>query len=169
MIFYLMGVYFVSLLLGYESAFSETTLTIGRQISNTGSRTGLQNAITPPASSVPALALYGITLALIIYGFIKYGWLAGIGIAMGLLFLVAFNKVVFLPKKNSLHFQRIIIGSMLKRYENYSRSGDKLRADAMKELIEKLHSVLLVGYPADVMKELIEKILSVLLVGYPKG
>lgn len=138
MIFYFLVLFTVSLLLGYALAFTEATLMIGRSISDTDSRTGYQDAITPPKSSTLSLVIYAIVLAWVVYGFIKYGWLVGIGIIVGLIFLTALNKVILLPKKDSEHFRRIIIDSMIRRYANYLREGDELRASALKMLLEKL-------------------------------
>ena len=138
MIVYFIGLYIVSLLLGYDTAFSEATLMIGKSINDTDSRTGYQDAITPRILSILSFVLYGVVLAWIVYGFIKYGWLVGLGIIVGFLFLMSLNKVILLPKKDSEHFRRIITGSMIRRYANYLRDGDELRASAMKALLEKL-------------------------------
>jgi hypothetical protein len=138
MIIYFIGLYVVSLLLGYDSAFSEATLMIGKSISDTDSRTGYQDAITPPILSILGFVLYGIVLAWVVYGFIKYGWLVGLGIIVGLLFLMSLNKVILLPKKDSEHFRRIITRSIIRRHADYLRDGDELRASAVKMLLERL-------------------------------
>jgi len=138
MIIYFIAMYIISLLLGYELAFTQATLMIGRSISDTDSKTGYQDAITPPWSTNLGLAIYVVTAGGVVYGFIKYGWLVGLGIIVGFLFLMSLNKVILLPKKDSEHFRRIITGSMIRRYANYLRDGDELRASAMKTLLEKL-------------------------------
>jgi len=138
MIVYFITMYIISLLLGYGLALTQATLMIGRSLNDTDSKTGYQDAITPPWSTNLAITTYLIALAGIVYGFIKYGWLAGIGIIIGLFCLQALNRVFFLPKKDSEHFRRLIIRSMMRRYANYLRDGDKLRAFLMQELLEKL-------------------------------
>jgi len=138
MIVYFIGLYVLSLLLGYDTVFSQATLMIGKSISFTDSRTGYQDAITPPIFSIVSFVLYGLVLAWVVYGFIKYGWLVGIGIIAGLLFLMALNRVILLPKKDSDHFHHIITGSMIRRYADYLRKGDELRTSAMKSLLNKL-------------------------------
>jgi len=121
------------------TAFSEATLLIGKSISDTDSKRGFQNAITPPWDTNLGLFTYLIVVpASVIYGFIKYGWLAGIGAMAGLFFLMSFNKVVLLPKKDSEHFRALIIQSMIGRYADYTRDHNEFRASAMKELLEQL-------------------------------
>ena len=48
MVLYFIVMYATSLILGYALAFNRATLTIGRSISDTDSKTGFQDAITPP-------------------------------------------------------------------------------------------------------------------------
>jgi hypothetical protein len=60
---YLLVLYLTSLALAYELRFTEATRHIGRALSSTGSRTGFQDAITPPASSYVAFAVYGLGVA----------------------------------------------------------------------------------------------------------
>jgi hypothetical protein len=130
--------YFISLLLGYELAFTEATLTIGRSIRYADSRTGFQDAITPPWSLGLAIAAYVLALGGVVYGFIKYDWLAGIGILAGFFFVMVLNKVIILPKKDSEYFRRLITRSMIRRHADYLRDGDELRASAVKMLLERL-------------------------------
>jgi hypothetical protein len=130
--------YFISLLLGYELAFVKATLTIGRSISDTDSPRGFQDAITPPWSTKLGIITYVVALGGVGYGFYKYGWLAGIRITVGILFVVSLNKVILLPKSDSEHFRRLIIQSMISRYADYVKSNDKLRASAIKTLLEKM-------------------------------
>jgi len=138
MIIYLIVMYVLSLLLACEVAFTGATRMIGRSIDDTNSYTGYQDAITPPLSSYFAITLYIVTFAGMVFGFIKYGLLAGIGIMLGFVFIMAFNKAVLLPKEDSRHFRHIIIRSMGRRYTSYLRQGDDLRASLMQELLKKI-------------------------------
>jgi len=138
MIIYLIVMYVLSLLLAYELAFTASTRFIGKSINDTNSYTGYQNAITPPMSSYFAITLYIVTIAAIVFGFIKYGLLAGLGIILGFGFIIAVNRAVILPKENSRHFRLIIIRSMGRRRACYLRHGDDLRAAVMQELLNKL-------------------------------
>jgi hypothetical protein len=130
--------YFASLVLGYVLAFNSATLSIGRSLGDAATPTGYQDAITPPRFSTFAIAVYIICAGGLIYGFWRFGWLAGIGTVVAFVFVVTFNKVIILPKTESEHFRKIIIHSMINRHANYLKAGDTLRASAMGMLLEKL-------------------------------
>jgi hypothetical protein len=134
---YLILMYLASLALGFVLRFTAATLTFGRFLSDTSTLTGYQNAITPPRFSMLALSVYALCLLGIIYGFWQFGWLAGFGIGAGFFFAVIINMVLLLPKKNSEHFRKFILRSMINRYADYLKSGDTLRASAMAMLLEK--------------------------------
>jgi hypothetical protein len=140
---YLICMYLASLALGYVLAFTESTHTIGRAISDTDTPTGFQDAITPPRISTFAIVIYIICIGGFIFSFWRFGWLAGIGTTVGFLFVVPLNKVLILPKPDSEHFRNIIIRSMVNRHADFVKSGDMLRASAMAVLLEKL------GMPVD--------------------
>jgi len=138
MITYLVLMYIASLVLGYVLAFNGATLSIGRSLGDAGTPTGYQDAITPPRFSTFALLVYGVCLLGLALGFWRFGWLTGIGVALGFFFMVILNKVFFLPKSNSEHFRRLIIHSMIKRHADYLKTGDNFRASAMAELLQKM-------------------------------
>ena len=54
--------------------------------------------------------------------------------------VAAFSRFV-LPKLDSDFFKKIVLRSLMNRYANFVRSGDKVRAKASAELLERL------GYP----------------------
>ena len=137
MITYIIGLWLASLLLGYSLAFSGATLTIGRSISDTGSSTGFQDAITPPLSTNLTIVSYAVATGVVGFGWHQYGWLSGIGIIVVFFFLVAVNQVLLLPKSESDHFQRLILRSMINRHADFKKSGDSVRATAMAMLLEK--------------------------------
>lgn len=138
MVIYLVCMYLASLALGYVLAFTAATLTIGKSLSDASTSTGYQDAITPPRFSTFAIAVYVICAGGLIYGFCTFGWLLGLGIAIGFFFVVVLNKLFILPKSDSELFRKIIIRSMLNRHANYLKAGDTLRASAMGMLLEKL-------------------------------
>jgi len=139
MIAYLIALYIVSFLFGYVLVFSGATFLIGKSINFTDSKTGFQDAITPRWYTNLALFTYLIAVpASVIYGFIKYGWLAGIGVIVGLIFFTVLNIIILLPKKDSEHFRALIIQSMMRRYADYLRDHDEFRASAIKDLLERL-------------------------------
>jgi hypothetical protein len=134
---YLLILYFASLALAYELRFTEATRHIGRALSGSGSRTGFQDAITPPASSYVAFAVYGLSVAVIAFGFVRYGFLKGFATCLAFFVLVSLNRVLLLPKPDSQHFRNIVLRSMIRRHANYVRDGDQLRAAAMADLLER--------------------------------
>jgi hypothetical protein len=151
MVVYLVMMYIASLALGYVLAFTEATLAIGRFLSDAGTQTGYQNAITPPLFSKFAIAVYVISLTGIIYGWWKFSWLFGLGITVGFLFALVVNKIILLPKSDSEHFRKIIVHSMINRHADLLKSGDTLRASIMAELLDKL------GYPVNEFIEHLQK------------
>jgi hypothetical protein len=138
MTIYLVCMYLASLALGYVLAFTGATLCIGRSLSDAGTPTGYQDAITPSKFSTFAIGVYIICAAGLIYGFWSFGLLAGLGMTIAFVFVVALNKVIILPKSNGTHFRKIIIQSMIKRHADYMSVGDAIRASAMGTLLEKL-------------------------------
>lgn len=138
MIIYLIFMYLASLAFGCVLRFTEATLSIGRSLSNAGTPTGYQDAITPPRFSTIAFSVYAWCLGGIIFGFWQFGWIAGFGITLGFFVTVAINRVLILPKKDSKHFRRLIVHSMSNRHADYLKSGDTLRASIMAELLEEL-------------------------------
>ncbi|MRS01915.1 hypothetical protein EG832_01585 [bacterium] len=138
MTIYLVCLYIASLALGYVLAFADATLAIGKSLSDANTPTGYKDAITPPRFSTFAITVYVTCVGGLIFGFWRFGWLAGLGCANGFLFVVVLNKVLILPKSESEHFRNIIIRSMINRHANFLKSGDTLRASALSMLLEKL-------------------------------
>ena len=134
---YLIVMYLISLALAYVIAFTDATLAMGRALSDTGTGTGYQDAITPPRFSTIALLIYGACVAGVVYGIWAFGWLVGLGAGLGLLIAASVNKALLLPKSNSEHFRKIIVHSMVNRHADYVKSGDTLRASVMGELLGK--------------------------------
>lgn len=134
---YFILLYAASLLFGYVIAFNGATFHWGRSLSVTDSPTGYQNAITPPWYAIVAYVTYAVSLAVVGYGWYKYGWLAGIGITFGFFALNVFNTAVVLPKSDSNYFRNLIVRSMIKETD-FVKSGDQLREAAMGDLLDKM-------------------------------
>lgn len=135
---YLILMYLVSLALGYVLAFTQTTLAVGKSLSDAGTSRGYQDAVTPPQFSRFAILIYTLSLGGVIYGFWEYGWLVGLGTFVALFFATAVNIALVLPKINGPHFKNIIVHSMINRHADYLKSNDTLRASIMAELLTKL-------------------------------
>jgi hypothetical protein len=123
-------------ILGYSLQFTEATLLLGRSLSDSGSRTGFQNAITPPWEAKLSLVIYGLGLILVGLSWYEFGigraFLCVIALFVGLLI-----GRQLLPKPDSPHFKTIIVRSMSNRYADYVRAGDRIRGDLMKMLLQK--------------------------------
>ena len=130
------GAVVVALALAYELRFTEATLALGRFVAGETEGRGHQDAITPPASSNIGLAIYGLSLGVVVLAFVRFGLLLGIGMIAGFLVVVSIVKTL-LPRPGSQHFQRLLIKSMCNRYADYVRDGDKLRAEAMAYMLNK--------------------------------
>jgi hypothetical protein len=125
----------VVILNAYTMRFTAVTLRMGRELANSDSATGFQDAITPPWLTNVALAEYvavPVVLGLIWW---SLGWIALIAaLVVGTLgaFVLAGFLGVFVD-----YYRRVIIASMMSRYADYVRDRDRLRADAMKELLQR--------------------------------
>ncbi|MFC1679035.1 hypothetical protein ACFL2T_02365 [Elusimicrobiota bacterium] len=137
MTIYLVSLAVLAILLGYNLSFTGATLHMGRQLSGTDEGTGLQDAITPPASSHLAILLYSACLMLIGAGFYFHGILIGGGGALGLFVGATIFKVAACPKPDSDHFRRLILSSMMRRYADYRRDNDESRASALAALLNR--------------------------------
>lgn len=140
---YVLALCLMAVLLGYQLRFTEATRHIGRSLSGAASGAGLQDAITPPITSYLAFLVYGLVVLVIALGFLTYGFLVGFATLVGFYLLVAVIRLCLLPKPESAHFTRIVIGSMVRRHANYLRDGDHLRAGAMADLLKRA------GVPVD--------------------
>lgn len=119
----------------YAMNFYSSTLKLGRALSGVSTGTGYQDAITPPWSSDLALCIYSGQFVL----FAVMAWKVGWGSAFGSLAVMYFGAGIaklMLPKAGSPYFVNLIFRSMMARYADYLRDGDKLRAETMKELLE---------------------------------
>jgi hypothetical protein len=109
---------------------------MGRALSGIGSKTGYQDAITPPWQTNLALAAY-----LGVPGIIAVAWwFVGLVTAFFVFLVLAVATIAigfFLPKPGSEHYQRLILRSMSRRYADFVKSGDVVRAEAMKMLLKK--------------------------------
>jgi hypothetical protein len=135
---YLVSMYLASLALGYVLAFTGATLNIGRSLNDAVTPTGYQDAITPPKFSTFAIVVYISCGGGLIYGFWKFGLLAGLGTTIAFVSMVALNKVIVLPRSQSEHYRKIIVHSMINRHANYLKASDIVRAKAVGMLLERL-------------------------------
>jgi hypothetical protein len=116
--------------------FSRATLQLGRELSDSKSGTGYQDAITPPWQTKLALFVYIGSVATVGIIWWKLGWVSGFGCSALIIFGSLLAKLI-LPKPTSDHYKGQIIRSMCSRYADFVRDGDSIRANAMKQLLAK--------------------------------
>ena len=113
---------------------------IGVEISETGTETGFQNAISIPSSTSMSLATWALIIGVIMYLAYEYGWGAlGIGVLVFFGISVVAGATI-MPKPASDHFLKRIYASMAGRYANYEKENDDVRAAAMRDLVNRVES-----------------------------
>lgn len=134
----LLWLFVVFSILGFawQVAFTQTTLALGRELSDTNSKTGFQNAVTPPWSTLIGIVIYAIGFATIAAIWWYEGWLYGVG-TLVFIFILSMALSTQLAKY-STYFRLLIIRSMSNRYADFVRDGDHTRAQAMQHLLLKV-------------------------------
>lgn len=128
----------LGILFRYNLGLTQACKVIGQSISETDSATGFQDAITPPKSSSMTLFTWAAVVAALGYAVFQFGWLSG-GIALAVFLVVSvLAGTLFIPKPTSTYYLRRIYQSMVNRHADFQKSGDTIRADAMKALIDKI-------------------------------
>jgi len=127
----------MAIVLRYDLNLTETTRLLGSSITDTDSKTGLQDAITPPWSTWVGITIYILSIVVNVLGFYLFGWKWGIGLTFLFLIFLTIAKFI-VPKSESDHFYNMIFKSMINRYANYVKDNDLIRANAMKELLERM-------------------------------
>jgi hypothetical protein len=125
----------------YQLGMTQACKVIGVEISDSGSNTGFQNAITPPSSTNLTLITWFVIAALLIYSVVAFDWgVFGIALAtFGVVSVIVGSAVV--PKADSTYFLFRVYRSMANRYADFPKNGDSVRAEAMKELIDRVEAV----------------------------
>jgi hypothetical protein len=121
----------------YQLQSTQACLYVGRAISDTGTKTGFQDAVTSPGSSSLAILVWVLTAVVIGYGFF------GIGSALGIALIVEFIAIatltgVLLPKPDSIYWVRRIYASLARRTADYARKNDVMRSDATRMLASRI-------------------------------
>ena len=134
LIFILLAVF---LIYAYFGRFSEATLFYGKKISDTDSKTGYQDAITPPWTVGLTIVSMLLPIIMLLYIWYSYDWIAGVITIVFFMFSVSMIRI-FLPKKDGEYFKGLILKSLNTRYDKFASSNDDSRAFASKLLIDKL-------------------------------
>jgi len=122
----------------YYLSETQACKVIGVAISDTGTKTGFQDAISPPSSTGISFAVWALILGCLGYLAYEFGW-GAMGIGVAVFFVVGLIAgASFIPKPSSDHFLERIIGSMTRRHADYEKNNDTIRATAMQDLLMKV-------------------------------
>jgi hypothetical protein len=131
------AVFILSLGIAYAIIFSEVTRALGGSLSDEPAGRGYQDAITPPWQTWFSLLAYLLAFLVIALSWYELG----IGRAVNTVTLLFAGTVVWrrvLPEGRSTHYLKLIVTSMTRRYASWVRSGDRVRAATMAELLGKM-------------------------------
>lgn len=123
-------------------SLTAATLRIGRVLADTNSGTGYQDAITPPFSTKLTIACWFIILCFIYYMYAYGSKNDAIIAAVIFISTTFFSKVIFIPEATSPFWIQMIFRSLLTRAANYEKTGEYMRAEAAKELLEIFYNKL---------------------------
>ena len=138
------GLYVASAVLGvlyrYDLGMINARKVVGVALSDGGSDTGFQDAITPPESTNHTIVLWITIVGVLAFSVYQFGW-GTFGIAFVILFgVVIIAGATVMPKPESKHYVLRIYRSMINRYADFEKNGDTVRAAALKELIDRMES-----------------------------
>lgn len=131
------SVFILSLALAYAIVFSEVTLALGNALSGEPVGRGYQDAVTPPWQTWFSLLVYLLTFMVIALSWYEFGFARAVNTTT-VLFAGTLVWRRVLPEGHSTHYLKLIVTSMAHRYANCVRSGDRVRAVVMAELLGKM-------------------------------
>ena len=132
------AVVIIAAIIRYMLGLSQACLYVGKAISETDTKTGFQDAVTPPMASNIALITWAAAIALIGYGVWQFGAITG-AIAIGILILtIIVAGAIAIPQPNSRHFVQMIYHSLANRVANYAKANDHMRSEAAAMLVASI-------------------------------
>jgi hypothetical protein len=138
MIVYLIAVTAIAMLLRYELGLTDACSTVGKAIAGAGDRAALEDDLTPPSAAMFSILVWLISGALIAAAFWRFGVSLGL-VAVGVFIVAAILAgAVLIPAPESAHYVRLIYISVARRHAAFVESGDKVRANALAELLSRL-------------------------------
>jgi hypothetical protein len=128
----------------YSVTWSGATLAFGLALSTADSKTGYQDAVTPPWTATFSLLMSAATVAVVVASWWAFeAYRGGLSVVVFVASVLVSRQI--LPGEDSFHYKSLIIQSMASRYADYVRDNDKPRAAVMKDLLEKA------GIPIDTL------------------
>ena len=107
---------------------------VGLELSSSKMGTGYQDAITPPKLNYVSYIFWPLNIFIIFAGFSDFG--SSGFIILGIFIFSAILTWIFICPKLDKFFLKTLFYSMINRHADYVKSGDKLRAEAMKSVLE---------------------------------
>src|SRR5262245_62277281 len=101
---------------------------IGAQIRSSTMETGLEDAIVPPSSTHLAILTWALIAAVLLCTVFVFGWSKFGVVAATFLVVSIVAGASFIPKSDSAHYVRQIYRSMVNRYADYEKQGDRVRS-----------------------------------------
>lgn len=136
MVTYILALLAVALFMGFSMSLQRTSRYIGFKMSYNNKNLG--PAISPPwFDKVEMLLVLPLLIFLIYHGYSKYGLLSAVAILVGGLIITLGFKLIIFPVPMSFIYRNFIFSSMVNRHADYVKSGDSVRAEAMKVYIER--------------------------------
>lgn len=140
MILFLILLIVSSAVFAYTGKMQATTMYVGKKIADPiladVMPNGYQDAITPEHQNKMNSLNTVLLLAVLIIGSLTKWYLGILGIFVEFIFLKTIVGY-FIPKKLSFYVNLLVI-DMSNRFANYKKGGDDQRADASKEIGDKL-------------------------------
>jgi|ERR1700674_1110409 len=126
-------------LLGFCVAATQGCLYVGREISKTKSKTGFQDAISPPLLEKGLTGIVVLIVALVIYAFWNFGVSIGFIVVLESLVVIGIG-IQLAPKATSPFWVKMIYRSLARRVADYARDNDQLRSDAALSLVKMIEA-----------------------------
>lgn len=133
-------VFALAIAIRYMLGHTQACLYVGKAISDTDSKTGLQDAVTPPLASKITIFLWLAAFLLLGYSFWSLGSGTGFIALAEFIVVTVVAGAVLIPKADSPHFIKSIYKSAVGRVADYARDGDQMRSDAMRELVVRIET-----------------------------
>ena len=141
------SVVILSLGVAYAITFGEVTRALGSSLSDEPAGRGYQDAVTPPWQTWFSLLAYVLALVVIALSWREFGFGRAVN-TVTVFFAATLVWRRVLPEGHSTHYLKLILTSMTRRYANWVRSGDRVRAPTMAELLHRMGLDVPRGSPA---------------------
>mgnify|MGYP001315244306 FL=1 len=132
----------------FDIDFRQFNKKVGLELSESKQGSGFQDAITPPKLNWFSYFVYFLLIASFITAFFdRGGWKTAL-ICLGILIAtMVITGVIFgsnQPNRKPLFekfYFRVLFNSMVNRHADYLKNNDKLRAEAMENLVTKFKKI----------------------------